>query len=103
MITRIVRLTFKPQHTSQFVAIFERSSPLIHAFEGCLGVRLLRDVQDSSVFFTISKWESAEHLNRYRHSELFVATWASTKKLFAAPAIAHSLEDVHAAHDALSQ
>ncbi len=94
MITRIVKLTFEPQNVDEFQAIFNRSSALIRAFEGCQGVRLMRDLENTSIFFTISIWESEAHLNCYRNSELFKATWASTKKLFAAPAIAHSLEEV---------
>lgn len=94
MITRIVKLTFEPQNVDEFQAIFNRSSGLIQAFEGCQGVRLMRDLENTSIFFTISIWDSEAQLNRYRKSELFIATWASTKKLFAAPAIAHSLEEV---------
>jgi quinol monooxygenase YgiN len=94
MITRIVKLTFEPQNVDEFQAIFNRSSALIRAFEGCQGVRLMRDLDNPFIFFTISIWDSEAHLNRYRKSELFIATWASTKKLFAAPAIAHSLEEV---------
>jgi quinol monooxygenase YgiN len=94
MITRIVKLTFEPQNVDEFQAIFNRSSALIRAFEGCQGVRLMRDLDNPFIFFTISIWDSEAHLNRYRKSEFFIATWASTKKLFAAPAIAHSLEEV---------
>ena len=94
MITRIVKLTFEPQNVDEFQAIFNRSSGLIRAFEGCQGVRLMRDLENTSIFFTITIWESEAHLNRYRKSELFIATWASTKKLFAAPAMAHSIQEV---------
>ena len=94
MITRIVKLTFEPQNVDEFQAIFNRSSGLIRAFDGCQGVRLMRDLENTSIFFTISIWESEAHLNRYRKSELFIATWASTKKLFAAPAMAHSIQEV---------
>jgi quinol monooxygenase YgiN len=94
MITRIVKLTFEPQNVDEFQAMFNRSSALIRAFEGCQGVRLMRDLENTSIFFTISIWESEAHLNRYRKSELFIATWASTKKLFAAPAMAHSIQEV---------
>jgi len=93
MITRIVRLTFHPQHVATFLNVFTESRALIRGFDGCHGVRLMRDSDDPNVFFTLSHWESVAHLNRYRHSELFVATWARTKVLFAAPPLAHSLED----------
>lgn len=93
MITRIVRLNFQPQHVASFLQIFEESRVLIRGFEGCHGVRLMRDWDNPNVFFTLSQWESAEHLRHYRHSALFGATWARTKVLFAAPAVAHSTVD----------
>lgn len=93
MITRVVRLSFHPQHVEDFAAVFTESRALIRGFEGCKGVRLLRDVGSPTVFFTISKWASEAHLNRYRHSELFRSTWARTKVLFAEPPLAHSLTD----------
>jgi len=93
MITRLVRLTFIPDKVGEFRAVFEESKHLIRSSQGCHGVRLMRDTEQPHVFFTISEWESAEHLDRYRHSELFRSTWARTKVLFAAPPLAHSTED----------
>ncbi|MCF8258115.1 MAG: antibiotic biosynthesis monooxygenase [Flavobacteriales bacterium] len=93
MVTRIVRLTFQPDMVGEFIAIFNRSSGLIRASEGCMGVRLMRDTEQPHVFFTLSEWESEAHLERYRHSELFRTTWAGTKLLFAQPPVAHSTTD----------
>lgn len=93
MLTRIVRLTFQPDRVDDFVAIFEGSEVLIRGFDGCLGVRLMRDTEAGNVFFTISQWESAGHLERYRGSEIFRSTWARTKELFCAPPLAHSTMD----------
>lgn len=93
MIIRVVRLTFHPEKVGEFTTIFAESCALIRGFEGCKGVRLLRDAASPHVFFTISEWESEVHLDNYRHSELFRTTWACTKLLFAAPPLAHSLMD----------
>jgi quinol monooxygenase YgiN len=92
-LTRVVRLTFMPDRVNEFLEIFRDSVALIRSSEGCRGVRLMRDADSPNVFFTISLWESAGHLERYRDSELFRDTWAHTKVLFAAPPLAHSTFD----------
>lgn len=93
MLTRIVRLTFRPESVADFLSVFEESRALIRAADGCLGVRLMRDVDDPNVFFTLSQWEGAAFLEHYRRSDLFKTTWERTKVLFAAPPLAHSTED----------
>jgi len=92
-LTRVVRLTFMPDRVNEFLEIFRDSAALIRSSEGCLGVRLMRDSENHNVFFTISVWESEDHLGRYRDSALFRETWARTKVLFAAPPLAHSTFD----------
>lgn len=82
MIKRIVKLTFQPDKLEAFKAIFEQSKSMIRDFEGCHHVELLQGVNSENIFFTFSIWESEDALNRYRHSELFQATWAKTKVLF---------------------
>jgi quinol monooxygenase YgiN len=93
MLTRIVRLTFAPERVGDFLEIFSSSQDKIRGFDGCHGVRLLRDTIAGNIFFTISEWESEAHLEHYRQSELFRATWARTKVLFSAPPLAHSTID----------
>ncbi len=92
MIIRIVRMSFQQDKTGDFEAIFEASRNKIVAFEGCSKVELLQDVKESNVFMTYSFWESEEHLNNYRNSELFKDTWSRTKKLFNDKPQAWSLE-----------
>jgi len=93
MLTRIVRLTFVPDREGDFLEIFKASEALIRGFDGCRGVRLMHDMDADNVFFTISEWESAAHLERYRQSEVFRSTWSRTKLLFSAPPLAHSTSD----------
>lgn len=83
MIKRIVKLHFREAEVLAFQAIYDESRKKIRAFEGCRHVELLRDQNHPAVFFTFSVWESAEHLDRYRHSELFAGVWFRTKALFA--------------------
>lgn len=83
MIKRIVKLTFQAELVPDFMAIFEESKDKIRAFDGNLHLELLQDVAQPTVLFTLSFWENEAALERYRQSELFRATWARTKALFA--------------------
>ncbi len=90
-IIRIVRLSFKLENTESFIKIFEESQSKILAFEGCLSVEMKRDYHHNHVFYTLSRWQSQEALDRYRNSELFQSTWARTKVLFDDKPQAYSL------------
>jgi len=94
MIIRIVRMIFQPEKVNDFLKVFEESKNKIRAFEGCQHVELLNDVNYRNIYCTYSIWDSEEHLNKYRFSELFKMTWAKTKPLFAEKAVAYSLEKV---------
>ena len=91
MIIRIVKMTFQPEKVNEFLEVFNASKHLIRNFEGCSHLELLNDINRSNIFFTYSHWETEEHLNNYRHSELFEGVWAKTKVLFAAKAEAWSV------------
>lgn len=86
-------MSFKAEDIEKFTQIFYESVDLIHAFDGCQGVRLMRDANNGNVYFTLSKWQSEDHLNNYRSSSLFKTTWAKVKPLFAEKAEAWSLVD----------
>jgi heme-degrading monooxygenase HmoA len=83
MIKRLVKLTFQADKTAEFELIFEQSKNLIRQMAGCQHVELLHDVQNPTVYFTLSLWDSEADLEAYRQSELFRTTWAKTKVLFA--------------------
>ena len=82
MITRIVKLTFKKENIDTFKEIWKESKSKIAAFEGCHFVEMLQSKDPDTICFTYSLWDDEAALNRYRHSELFQATWAKTKILF---------------------
>ncbi|MFZ9970987.1 MAG: putative quinol monooxygenase [Bacteroidia bacterium] len=96
MIIRIVRMHFKPESVSEFLAVFEASKDAIRAFNGCESLRLLQDVDDDCSIQTLSFWKSEEHLNAYRASALFQETWAKTKVLFDQRPQAASFNILHA-------
>ncbi len=82
MIKRLVKMTFKPEHIQDFIALFNSKKEFIAAFEGCTHVELLQDVTNDTVFFTYSLWENPDYLESYRNSDLFKSVWANTKVLF---------------------
>lgn len=82
MIKRVVKMSFFPEKVEEFKTIFKTNRQFIRNFEGCSHVELLQDKLDPGVFFTFSLWQSEEHLNAYRDSELFKKVWESTKALF---------------------
>ena len=94
MITRLVKLNLKPDKVEEFELIFNQKKPLIDSFEGCQTTNLFKISGADSQYFTISYWESEEHLENYRASALFKSTWSRVKPLFAAKARAFTLTSV---------
>jgi len=91
---RIVKMTFNPEKVNEFLANFEEVKSKIRAFDGVEHLELLSDKNNANIYFTYSIWESEDHLNNYRHSDLFKSVWAVTKPLFIKKAEAWSLESM---------
>ncbi|HEY0896318.1 MAG TPA: antibiotic biosynthesis monooxygenase family protein [Sphingobacteriaceae bacterium] len=91
MIIRFVKMTFRPEHASEFENLFALTRPRITGFDGCHQVDLFTDSADRNVYFTVSHWDSEDHLNRYRSSDFFRETWSRVKPMFSARAEAWSL------------
>lgn len=85
---------FRPGERDAFLAIFNASKHRIREFHGCQHLGLYTEAGLPDVFFTYSIWTSAAHLDAYRNSDLFAATWTKTKALFADKAQAWSMEEV---------
>ena len=88
-------MTFRADATESFLEVFNKSKELIRGFEGCHYLELLREKKEGNIFFTYSKWDNEESLNKYRHSKLFADTWAQTKILFADKPEAWSVDELH--------
>ncbi len=85
-------MEFKPEKVKDFLIVFENSKNKIANFEGCLALSLYVDHEFNNVLYTVSKWESIDHLEKYRSSELFQETWANTKIHFNGKPLAYSIE-----------
>lgn len=97
MITRLVKMTFRPECLDEFKELFDSVKDAIGSFPGCRSVSLLKSSQNPCILFTISIWDSLEALENYRQSELFSRTWKKTKTLFLHAAEAWSLESCESA------
>lgn len=95
MIVRIVKMSFREEKAQEFIELFEKSKESIRNFEGVEHLELLREHPEGSIFFTYSHWQSEEHLEKYRKSELFKRVWKDTKALFAKKAEAWSSKQLY--------
>lgn len=84
MVTRIVKLTFEEDKIEQFISFFDTINVQVSRFQGCNGMRLLRDIHQPTIVFTYSYWNSEEALNQYRDSDLFGTVWPTIKQWFGA-------------------
>jgi quinol monooxygenase YgiN len=87
-------MTFRNEACDEFLAIFHKYKLQIRNAEGCTHLVLLRENAGGSVFFTYSKWEDPGWLEVYRKSSTFAEVWPQTKKLFAAPAEAWTVDEL---------
>ena len=93
MITRIVRMEFRPEHVDDYLAQFDTVKYLIRSFPGVQHLELHRDAGQSNVFYTYSKWDGEEDLEDYRQSELFKGAWSQVKVWFLGKPQAFSLRE----------
>ena len=92
MIIRIVRMHFTEAGVQEFLEIFNQNKEAIRAMEGCTHLELLQDVNEPNTYTTLSYWEDATYLEKYRKSELFGSVWGRVKTLFSERSQAFSLE-----------
>lgn len=91
MILRLVKMTFKPEETSNFLAYFETIKEDIINMPGALNLKLYQDTKNPNIVFTHSTWLKESYLDSYRNSKLFGEVWPKTKALFADEPLAWSL------------
>lgn len=91
MLLRIVRMDFKQEKVEEFTTFFNNTKDKIAGFPGCNHVELCKDSKLDHVFYTFSKWDSEDDLEKYRRSDLFEEVWCKTKKMFGGKPLAYSL------------
>lgn len=91
---RIVKMTFEESKVLEFLANFHENKTAIRNFNGVKHLELLNDKNNPNIYFTYSIWESEQHLEEYRNSELFKNVWSKTKPLFIQKAEAWSVDSI---------
>ncbi len=94
MITRIVKLHFQEDKIADFLAFFETIKHNVNTFEGCQGMKLLRDKNTPEIVMTYSHWNNEQALENYRLSETFGEIWPKIKPWFAEKPEAWTVEEV---------
>lgn len=82
-IQRIVKMTFELDRCDDFQQFFTEIKTQIESQPGCEGVKLLKDYEESGVFFTFSVWKDQDSIDAYRQTELFGKVWPTVKEWFA--------------------
>jgi hypothetical protein len=82
-IQRIVKMTFHKNHCEDFETYFNEIKNQVGNQPGCHGVKLLKEENETGVYFTYSVWDSQEHLDAYRFTPLFKMVWPKVKEWFA--------------------
>ena len=82
MITRIVMLNFQPDRVDEFLEIFNQNKQVLAKSDGCIRFEIFKSTGDTDTYVTISNWQSEEHLEMYRQSDLFKEIWSKVKPLF---------------------
>lgn len=95
MITRIVMLNFQPNKVAEFLEIFTQNKQLLAKSNGCIRLEIFESTSDNDTYFTISNWQSEEHLERYRQSDIFKEIWSKVKPLFNNKAQAWTLKTLN--------
>ena len=88
-------MEFRNEEIESFKELFDARKSLIRNFEGCTHLELWQDHNKPHIFFTYSWWDSEAHLDAYRASHFFDATWNLTKEKFSAKPEAWSVEALH--------
>lgn len=93
MLIRIVKLHFQEDKIDGFLEFFETVKYKVNEFPGCLGMKLLRDLNEPNIVMTYSHWENERDLAHYRTSETFGEIWPKIKPWFAEKPEAWSVKE----------
>ena len=88
-------MKFKAESVDEFSLFIADRVDIIRGYDGCLGLKILKDKNDPTTFFTYSLWLNEEALQSYRMSDFFKNTWSVTKTYFSDKPEAWSLDLIH--------
>ncbi len=94
MIRRIVKLSFHIEKVEEIHRFLKGKVDSIRAVDGCEYLEIVQDRKNKGLIFTLSHWQSEDHLNAYRKSEVFGGVWPILKASFNAPPEAYSTDQI---------
>lgn len=95
MILEHALLAISPGLEDAFQASMLQALPLIISAPGCHGAEVRRQVEDSSIYLLLVRWESLEAHSSFRTTELFAQWKALTHHFYTTPAhVTHFLEPI---------
>jgi quinol monooxygenase YgiN len=92
MIIRIVKLRIREEYIENFRQLTNNERNDILNFPGCHHLEVKQEVNEPTLFFTISHWDDEKALNHYRESDFFRGNWSTVKQWFDAKPEAWSLQ-----------
>jgi len=95
MIKRIVRLTVRDEASMEaFRNIYAERNPFKNGVQGCMSVKIMKDVTEENIYYIVSHWDRPEDLEAYRQSDYFKETWPMVKAQLATRAEAFSMTEI---------
>lgn len=91
MITRIVKMSILESEIERYQEIVKPYKSKILSSPGCKDVQIFKDINNKSIVFSYSVWETEQDLENYRKSEMFRKVWNEVKTLFSNPAEAWTI------------
>lgn len=82
---------FNEEDVERFLEIFQQHETSIRNVSGCTHLELLKDINHTNVYTTLSHWQDVGDLEAYRMSALFQTVWGQVKVLFSSAPQAFSL------------
>ena len=64
-VTAIADLAVRPKNVDELISVFKELLPVTRKYEGCLGIELHRNQDDSNNLILIQEWRTREHHEKY--------------------------------------
>lgn len=87
-------MTIDADRQDDFESVFSGARSKIASFNGCQELRMLKAIDSTGVYTTVSTWTNQDALEQYRQSDLFKKTWSTVKPMFTARAVAYSYNEL---------
>ena len=64
-VTVLLEIQAKPEHVDEIKSTFKEILPDTRAYEGCLGVDVISNQDESTNIVLVEKWETRQHYEKY--------------------------------------